>query len=343
MLAGGCFSQANKCLETPIEKGVGQVATERCSRAMASAPENKALFEHYMALLRVQGRYVDIVAWSQRVLEQDPGRTDALYHLAVGLRKDGQCEAAIARYRQYALKSSDEADPYFGMALCFEEIGDRLAAIQAYSTYSKMENRPGQEEWIAQAKARVAELEAGGGTKPKSPPAAPASPEPEPGSEPDEPPRDEPPPATPEPAPEPTEPEPEPAAPAPEPEPAAPAPEPEPAPTPEPAPEPEPEPEPAPEPAPPAEEPKDCTEFDKAIKKDPFDTSAYESYARCYLAKKQFKQVIKKLKTGVRDNPGFHRGWFYLGEGYSGAGDDDQAKFAYSRACKKGVTEACGK
>ena len=364
ILAGGCFGQTTKCLETPISEDVGQVATDRCSRAMGDDLENKALFEHYMAVLRAQGRYVDIISWSQRVLENDPSREDALYHLAVGLRKDGQCEAAIARYRQFALKMPDEADPYFGMGICFEEIGDRLAAVQAYGTYVKKENRAGQEAWVDKARARISTLESGGGATPArdpdEPPTEVADANPQEGepSEPTEPEPDDaepgaPAPVIPAPAvvPEPEAPtpavvpesEPEPVKPESEPEPVKPEPEPEPV-KPEPAkpepvkPEAEPEPEPDSKPAPP-----NCNDSLAEIKKGPFDTGAYEAYAKCALARKEFKAMIPKLKIGLRDNPGFDRGWYYQGEAYSGLGDKKQASFAYSKACKKGVNEACSK
>jgi len=336
VLAGGCFGQTTQCLETPVSEDVGQVATDRCNRAMGSNLDNQELFEHYMAILRVQGRFVDIIAWSQRVLENDAQRWDALYHLAVGLRKDGQCEAAIARYRQFALNKPDEADPYFGMGLCFEEIGDRLAAVQAYSSYIKKENRSGQEVWVEKARARVAALDGGEAPKgkdpdvPVEPPAPVDKPEPEPtelepaDAEPGAPVL-----ATPTPAPDP----------APEP---APAKDPEPAP--EPAPEPEPAPDPAPRPAPtPGPVPANCDKDLASIKKDPFDLSAYEGYARCALARKEYKPLLLKLKVGLRDNPSFDKGWYYMGEAHAGLGDAAQAGFAYAKACKKGVNEACSK
>ena len=136
----------------------------------------------------------------------------------------------------------------------------------------------------------------------------------------------------PEPEPEPVKPEPEPE---PEPEPVKPEPEPEPEPV---KPEPKPVPEPDSKPV-----PADCKDSLADIKKNPFDTGAYEAYAKCALARKEFKPLIIKLKMGLRDNPGFDRGWYYQGEAYSGLGDKKQASFAYSKACKKGVNEACSK
>ena len=183
---------------------------------------------------------------------------------------------------------------------------------------------------MERARARVASLEGGEVLKGKDPDAP---------VEPDKP--------AVEPEPEPTEPDPddsEPGSPvAANPTP-APAPEPEPVVKPEPAPEPAPEPEPAPKPEPTTGPvPADCSKYLASIKKDPFDTSAYEGYAQCALARKEYKALIKRLKVGLRDNPSFDKGWYFIGEAQAGLDEAEKAKFAYAKACKKGVNEACSK
>lgn len=132
----------------------------------------------------------------------------------------------------------------------------------------------------------------------------------------------------------------------------APAAQPAPAPAAQPPPIPQPAPvaKPAPAPAPAAQPPpipqpapvEDCSVFKKAIASSPFDTGSYTKFAECALKAGQSAEVIRLLRVGVRDNPDYSRGWYYLGKAFTAAGQTQQSTRAFKKACNAGVSEACG-
>ena len=131
----GCAAQqVQKCLETPVSNKVSDDSVEQCRQALKSNMDRRDLFHRYVALLRVRGRHDDVVRWSNRVLKHDSDRTDALYNLAYGLRKIGNCEQALKKYRSYAERNKDDPDPHWLEVILFHghpPISERLALAES--------------------------------------------------------------------------------------------------------------------------------------------------------------------------------------------------------------------
>jgi tetratricopeptide (TPR) repeat protein len=173
----GCSLAAQKCLETPISSKVSDESVEQCRQALKTDLDRKDVFHRFVGLLRVRNHYNDVVTWSTLVLEHDESRTDALYNLAYGLRKSGRCDDALKKYQAYADKNKDDPDPYYGIGLCQEELGNVQAATEAYTTYVNKEQRKDQQEWVERARARIAALASGGiGMTQPAPAPTPAAP-----------------------------------------------------------------------------------------------------------------------------------------------------------------------
>lgn len=317
----GCSVTADKCLQTPISAKVHITAVDSCKQALKQNPDRQDLFYQYVGLLRVRGRYEEVVSWSRWVLDHDATRTDALYNLAYGLRKTGKCTLALEKYQSYALRNKQDADPFYGMALCYEDLNQPDQAKMAYTIYIQREQRRSQQAWIERAKSRLAALNnpqqkaPAASVTPVSPaapmtPVAPAAPTP-------------------------------PVSPARPTTPVAPA-----APTTPVAPATPPltmTPSVAANPPVAVASPVagDCSSHEGAIRKDPFNTSAYDKFAECAYQAGRYDQVVSRMRVALRDNPDFVRAWYHLGRALRAKGDETQAKRSLARACKQGVTEAC--
>jgi cytochrome c-type biogenesis protein CcmH/NrfG len=86
----------------------------------------------------------------------------------------------------------------------------------------------------------------------------------------------------------------------------------------------------------------DCSTHEKAIQADPFAVAAYDRFAECELKAGRSGEVVKRMRTALRDNPDWARGWLHLGRAYKALGDAVQAKAALAKACAASVAEACG-
>lgn len=308
MILSGCAAAVQKCLETPVSAKVSDESVETCEDAVRANMGRMDVFDRYVGLLRVRNRYSDVVKWSKKILKRDEDRTDALYNLAYGLRKTGHCELALERYKEYSDKNKEDPDPYYGMGLCHEDLGNRQDAIAAYNSYIEKETRKSQKVWVERAKLRMSALGSG----------APLA-------------------AAPTPTPKLAQPPPRPGPIAPAPKPAGvPTPVPSPVATPSPA-----APTPAPS-APVAALPTDCSAHQRAFKANPFNTGAYDKWAGCSLKSGKHDEVIRIMRIAIRDNPEFGRGWLHLGSAYKAKGNQPQAKSAFAKACSAGVAAACG-
>lgn len=308
----GCSGGITKCLETPISSKVSQESVEACHSALQTNPDRQDLFHIYLGLLRVRQQYAEIEQWSQRILARDPSRTDATYNLAFALRKRGDCAGAVKQYQAYANTNTKDPDPYYGLGLCFEHLGDTAQARQSYQAYIKREQRQSQQAWVANAKARLEALSGSplasapprGAAALKSPLAARPAVRPSMATL------------------RPRLPAAKPAVTAKPPVISPPAARP-----------------PAAKPAPAAA---DCSTFERAFTSDPFALEAYDRFAACAYAAGRYKDVIKRMRVALRDNPDFHRAWMHLGKALKATGELTQSKIAISRACSAGVAEACG-
>ena len=86
----------------------------------------------------------------------------------------------------------------------------------------------------------------------------------------------------------------------------------------------------------------DCAAASRAVAADPFATSAYEQLAECSARAGRHSEVIARMRTALRDNPDWARGYLHLGRAFRATGDEPQAKSALAKACSAGVAEACG-
>lgn len=303
-LGAGC---ASTCLRTPVSTKVSNEIVETCRSEAEDSLDRRDIFDRYVRILWARGEYAKVVALSRKVLSQHAERTDARFYLAVGLRKLDRCGEALPHYRRYAKRRSNDADPYFGIGLCQEKLGDTARALAAYRAYLAREKRPDRQAWRRRAEERIAALGGSGlamvgyrrapavatlrrtpRTARRSTPIARRAPIAR---------------RTPVAR----------AVPAPRPKPVA-------------------------RPAIPAS----CAAHEAAIKKNPFDTAAYQRFAVCSRKRSEHAAAIKRLRVGVRDNPEWAEGWLHLGLSYKATGQSARAKRAFARACKGKATAACG-
>jgi tetratricopeptide (TPR) repeat protein len=297
----GLYGCAGVCLQTPVSDKVSNARIESCAMEADTNLDRRDIFDRYVRLRWARGEYQQIVILCRRILAQDKDRTDAMFYLAVGLRKLGKCRQALTHYRSYADRRPSDGDPHFGMALCYERLGRRGDALAAYKTYIKQEKRPDKRSWRQKARARVAALSDGAALARTTPA------------------RVAPPAATPRPTP------------TPKPVAVRPVVKPTPTKTPKPA---------AVAPAPVAAS---CATHEAAIKKDPFDTKAYDGYASCALARKDYAAVMRRMRVAIRDNPEWAKGWLHLGIAYKALGQAGRAKSAFAKACSAGVPGSCNR
>lgn len=322
--SAGCVA-GSQCLRVPASSKVSKGAVATCRTAVESDLDRRDTFLRYIQLLRVRGDYEGMSRWSRRILEHDSSRTDARFFLAVAERKLGDCDGALKDYQAYAKANPADADPYFGMALCYEQQKRATDAIEAYRTYLKKEKRKAQQAWRQRANQRIAALQGSpapastaggaGGAKAStdagrtaaadgsttgsaqasagSAAAAPATPAATKTA------------ATSPPA------KAQPKGAAAKATAAAPA-------------------------------SADCNAHLKAIKADPFATDAYDRYAACAKAQGKYADIVRRMRIAVRDNPDFARGWLHMAEAHDKLGEKGRAKSAYAKACEGGIAAACG-
>jgi len=318
-LAGCASATVDQCLKTPVSSKVSLQSVETCEAALQEDLDRQDVFQQTVGLLRERARFAEIVSWSKRVLTRSPKRPDALYQLAYGLRKTGDCAQALKQYLAYAELNADDPDPFFGMGLCYLDLGDREGATRSFSAYLNKERRASQREWVERARQHL-RVSSGGGPLAAAPVAAPAVAT-----------------AAPPVAPMSATPPPSQASPAPAvtgspvmvPAPAAPAA----------ATAALPAAAPAPRAAPPSS---DCSAHERAIAADPFATAAYDQWAECAAKAGRHADIVRRMRTALRDNPEWSRGLWHLGRAFKAQGDVAQAKAAFAKACTAGVSEGCG-
>ncbi len=84
----------------------------------------------------------------------------ARYNYAYSLRQLGEYKKAAEQYQSYLQRAPEDADAYYGLAESLKADGQLMAAADAYDGYAKAEKRPGQQQWIDQAKKTAADVRA---------------------------------------------------------------------------------------------------------------------------------------------------------------------------------------
>jgi|GEM_PF-3725077 tetratricopeptide (TPR) repeat protein len=330
-----CASSVLPCLQTPPSSKVSGDALAICEKALEDNLDRRDVFARTVHLLQQRARYRDMATWSQKVVNADASRTDARYYLAVGLRKVGQCDEAILAYQAYAERNRDDADPYFGIALCYEKKNDPKNALLAYKLYVGKEKRTEKQSWVKRAQERIAIITGAPvatlattqapkvitttttrTTRAAAPAKAVVAPVATPVA------------TTTTPATTGTqttvEVTMEPGTPV-----AAPTPSPKtttttvavskPAPT----------------------KSTGCDKEQAAIAANPFDTDAYQRFAVCAAGLSMHQEIISKMRVALRDNPKWARGWLYLGRAQNAIGDVTASRASFAKACAASVVEAC--
>lgn len=85
----------------------------------------------------------------------------------------------------------------------------------------------------------------------------------------------------------------------------------------------------------------DCRQLLSVVQGDPFATDAYEKLAMCFSAHAQHDELVKHMRTALRDNPAWVRGWLHLARAQAASGQGGSAAVSLRKACQEGVTEAC--
>ena len=71
-------------------------------------------------------------------LSLQPSDTAALFQLAICLEDQGKTEDAVRVYLQTIEADPACADAYHNLACLYEELGERTAALEHFSTYRRM-------------------------------------------------------------------------------------------------------------------------------------------------------------------------------------------------------------
>lgn len=146
------------CLTTPASMKISDERVSSCEKEVKAAPDRRDFYQRYMHILLARGEYSKVVSLSRDIVVEDPSRTDALFYRAVGLRKLGHHQAALRDYQAYAKKRKNDPDPYYGMALCYEKLGEPKNAARAFQRYLKNERRSNHRKWKEKAKEKIALL-----------------------------------------------------------------------------------------------------------------------------------------------------------------------------------------
>jgi tetratricopeptide (TPR) repeat protein len=84
-----------------------------------------------------------------------------------------------------------------------------------------------------------------------------------------------------------------------------------------------------------------CAAHAKAVKANPFDTAAYDRLVPCLHKAGRQQEIVARMRTALRDNPDYARGWLHLGQAQQALKQTSAARASFAKACELGVAEAC--
>lgn len=148
---------------------------EDARAAIAADPGAPAGYE---ALAREQLRAGDpdgAIETYRALIAAAPGYTKGRYRLAFALRKADRLAEAAEAYVAYIALEPGDPDGVFGLARTREKLGDRAAARAAYARYVEIETRPSEAKWVAEARERIAAIDAEAAPVAAAPVAAPSA------------------------------------------------------------------------------------------------------------------------------------------------------------------------
>lgn len=138
---------------------IGVMAAAATQPAWAQkSPTAKAALHRAVADLGAN-HFAQAAAEMEIAVRFEPRFAFGWYLLASSQRRAGNCDRAVAAYRRYTELRPSHPDPYFGLGLCLESIGDREAALASFRRYADTDTRAEWAEFVGQARERIATLE----------------------------------------------------------------------------------------------------------------------------------------------------------------------------------------
>ena len=307
LLLANCGEPGARCLSYPASSHSTATMLDRCAAAHRATPGNRRIFEHYARMLWARRAPRQLARACVQALRRDPRQAEAHYYLAVALRQLGRCDKALPHYRRYAEQRPEDSNVHFGIALCQEQLGQTQAATAAFEHFLRGASQADPSSWRPRARRHLTRLR---GQAVDVRPGTSQQRQ-----------RD------------------------------AQAASKDLRPTPRRGPGADTPPNdgqiararPSARIRPRAASGSGCRAERAAVKAAPLETASYDQLARCALAERDFAQLIRSLRTALRDNPAYARGWLHLAQAYEGLGQIAAAKRAYRRACGGGVNSACSR
>lgn len=141
---------------------VAVVAAPSAAHAQKSPTAQAAVARAYQDL--AANKLAEAVAEMEIAVRFEPRFALGWYLLGSISRRTGDLDRAAAGYRRYIELRPAEPDPYFGLGLCLDAIGDRAGALAALRHYAESDPRASSAQFVAEAHTRIAKLERGGGS-----------------------------------------------------------------------------------------------------------------------------------------------------------------------------------
>ena len=96
----------------------------------------------------------------QTAVKDSPADAASWYKLAFSLRQSGQLAESAKAYQRYITLKPDDPDPYYGLGQVQVALNRPDDALATFRAYVKLEHRPGEQRWLAKARAEIIRLEA---------------------------------------------------------------------------------------------------------------------------------------------------------------------------------------
>jgi cytochrome c-type biogenesis protein CcmH/NrfG len=142
---------------------VGIVVIPSIARAQKSPVAQAALAHAYDDL--AANKLAEAAAQMEIAVRFEPRFALGWYLLGSISRRAGDPDRAAAGYRRYIELRPAEPDPYFGLGLCLDAVGDHVGALAALKHYAQSDLRASSAQFLAEARTRIATLERGDGRK----------------------------------------------------------------------------------------------------------------------------------------------------------------------------------
>jgi predicted Zn-dependent protease len=139
----------------------GQVepALKKFAEAVALDPDLVAARAAWGELLIKFHREAQAAVVLQAAVARSPQYPLTWYELGFALRETRRFAEAVEAYRRYIALRPSDPDPHYGVARALQRMGRDAEAARSFATYVAMENRAGEERWVASAKTQIAALD----------------------------------------------------------------------------------------------------------------------------------------------------------------------------------------